>query len=185
MPYIYYYFNSKYARENYQTMTGQPYSLIDDVVIREDAEVLPDGEILFKYMRVVDNAWIEVESEPGSAQINNIKHLYGAVRLLRGKSIDVSENPAMKLLLAFCLMFLGTNNNKVLEKELANMYIDGMKEFYKRLPHDEFWSEVFEKYNQNEYVATYFRDNGGLLKSAAALEIHKEELKDINNKYTA
>ena len=120
--------------------------------------------------------------------IDNAKHLYGAVRLIRRQLTD--DNAAIYLLAAFCLMFLdinsnNTNKNKVLEEELANMYIDGMKEFYKRLPHDEFWSEVFEKYNQNEYVATYFRDNGGLLKSAAALEIHKEELKDINNKYTA
>lgn len=183
--YIYYYFNSKYARENYQTATGQPYSLINDVGIGEDENVLPNEAILFKYMRVVDNDWIDVESEPGSAQINNIKHLYGAVRLLRGKSIDVSENPAMELLLAFCLMFLGTNNI-VLEDELANMYLDGMNTFYHDYVNNgkDFWKEIFERFNQNQYVATYFENNGSLLKSTAKLIIHSDELGEINNKYT-
>lgn len=181
--YIYYYFNSKYARESYTTTTGKSYSLYGDLGIDEDGN-LSDDEILFKYIKVVDNDWIESESEPGSAQIDNIKHLYGAVRLLRGKSIEVSENPAMKLLLAFCLIFLGTTNNKVLEDELANMYIDGMKVFYQQTNPKEFWQDIFDRFNQNEYVAAYFRDNGTLLQSAAALEIHKEELKNINDKYT-
>ena len=181
--YIYYYFNSKYARESYTTTTGKSYSLYGDLGIDEDGN-LSDDEILFKYIKVVDNDWIESESEPGSAQIDNIKHLYGAVRLLRGKSIEVSENPAMKLLLAFCLIFLGTTNNKVLEDELANMYIDGMKVFYQQTNPKEFWQDIFDRFNQNEFVAAYFRKNGTLLQSTAALEIHKEELKNINNKYT-
>lgn len=182
--YIYYYFNSKYARETYLTTTGKHYSLYSDLGIDEE-KFLSDEEILFKYVRVVDNDWIERESEPGSAQIDNIKHLYGAVRLLRGKSIEVSENPAMKLLMAFCLMFLGTNRNKVLENELANMYIDGMKGFY----HDslvggaDFWSKVFERFNQNRYVSDFLKENT-LLKSTVILEIHAEELRNINNKYT-
>lgn len=185
--FIYYYFNSKYAREDYQTSSEKPkpYSLYDDVINAEkQEEKLTDAQVLFKYLRVVDTSWIEKESEPGSNQINNIKHLFGAVRLLRGRSIEAGENPALKLLYSFCHMFLGTNNNKVLEDELANMYIDGMKVFYKQTDHNDFWSNIFDKFNQNEYVAAYFRNNGTMLKSAVALEIHKEELKNINNKYT-
>ena len=182
--FIYYYFNSKYAREGYQTASKdpKPYSLYDDVIKQEDK--LSNIQVLFKYLKVVDTSWIDEESEPGSNQINNVKHLFGAVRLLRGRSIEAGENPALKLLYSFCHIFLGTNNNKVLEDELANMYIDGMKEFYKQTNPKEFWSGIFDKFNQNEYVAAYFRDNGTLLQSAAALEIHKEELRNIINKYT-
>ena len=81
-------------------------------------------------------------------------------------------------------MFLGTNNNQVLEQELQEMYIDGMKEFYRRMPHGDFWHNIFDRFNQNEYVAAYFRNNGTLLKSVVALETHKEELTKITDKYT-
>ena len=184
--FIYYYFNSKYARENYQTVTGSSYSLYDDIIKKDEQEKpLSDEEVVFKYLKVVNIDWIETESEPGSAQIDNIKHLYGAVRLLRSRSFEASENKALKLLLAFCHMFLGTNNNPVLEQELQTMYLDGMIDFYKRTPHDEFWSEVYEKFNQNEYVSAYFNQNGNnVLKSAAILEIHQLELNEITNKYT-
>lgn len=184
--YIYYYFNSKYARENYQTTTGKPYSLYVDIIGSDENNGitnLSDEVILFKYLKVIENNWIEEESEPGSAQIDNIKHLYGAVRLLRGRSIEASENPTLKLLFAFCLMFLGTNKNQVLEKELQEMYITGMVEFHKRT-HNDFWNEIWNKFNENQYVSAYFNDNGSLLKSAAILEIHKSELSTITNKYT-
>ena len=183
--YIYYYFNSKYARENYQTTTGNPYSLYDDIIGRDENSIsnLSDEAILFKYLKVVENNWIEEESEPGSAQIDNIKHLYGAVRLLRGRSIEASENPTLKLLFAFCLMFLGTNNNQVLEKELQEMYIIGMVEFHKRT-HNDFWNGIWNKFNENQYVLAYFNDNGSLLKAATILEIHKSELSTITDKYT-
>ena len=131
---------------------------------------------------MVDNDWITQNSEAGSTQIDNAKHLYGAVRLIRRQLTD--DNAAIYLLASFCHMFLGTNNNKVLEDELTNMYIDGMKEFYKQADPKDFWSGIFDKFNQNEFVAAYFRDNGTLLQSTAALEIHKEELRNINNKYT-
>lgn len=178
--YIYYYFNSKYARENYQTTTNKPYSVFDDI----NNNVL-DKDILFKYVEVVDLKWIETESEPGSAQIDNVKHLYGAVRLLRAKSIEISENPAMKLLLAFCLMFLGTNQNKVLEKELFNMYTEGMSAFftYAQKNNLDFWVEIFEKFNSNQDVKSYFEKHNTLLKSSAILEIHKNELRNITEKY--
>ena len=184
--YIYYYFNSKYARENYQTTTGKPYSLYDDIIGREEnngINNLSDEVILFKYLKVVETTWIEEESEPGSAQIDNIKHLYGAVRLLRGRSIEASENPTLKLLFAFCLMFLGTNNNQVLEKELQEMYITGMVEFHK-CTHNDFWNEIWNKFNENQYVSAYFNGNGSLLKTATILEIHKSELSAITNIYT-
>lgn len=53
-------------------------------------------------------------SEAGSTQNDNAKHLYGAVRLIRRDAKEI--NPTIDLLGAFCLMFLGTNNNHLLQK---------------------------------------------------------------------
>lgn len=177
---LYFYFNSKYARKGYQTESGLDYSLTDDT---EDGKVSTTN-ILFKYMNVVDKDWIDQNSESGSTQIDNAKHLYGAIRLIRRQITD--DNAAIYLLGAFCLMFLGTNNNIVLEKELTSMYIEGMKVFYKSSNKIiDFWNEVFDKFNNNQYVSAYFEKSGSLIKSATKLEIHAEELRNINNKYTA
>jgi superfamily II DNA helicase RecQ len=178
---LYFYFNSKYARRAYQTESGLDYSLTDDT---QDGKV-STTDILFKFMDVVDNEWIANNSESGSTQIDNAKHLYGAVRLIRRQITD--DNAAIYLLAAFCLMFLGTNNNNVLVDELSNMYLDGMRVFYKNCINNgkDFWLEVFDRFNNNQYVSTYFKNNGSLLKSTSKLEIHTEELSNINNKYTA
>ncbi len=173
---IYFYFNSKYARNGFNA-NGKPYSLLDDTEkgTKSNAEEL--AHILFKYMKV------NIVLENGDTSIGNVKHLQGAVRYIR-RSVT-GAIPAIYLLNAFCLMFLGTNNNQVLEQELQTMYLDGMIEFYKRTPHDEFWNNIFDRFNQNESVSSYFNQNGNnVLKSAAVLEIHKLELKDITNKYT-
>ena len=83
----------------------------------------------------------------------------------------------------FCLLFLGTNNNRVLQDELEELYISGMLEFYKRNDRMNFWNEIFGKFNSNSDVSNYFKDNGDLLKSLATLEIHKYELSIIKSKY--
>ena len=178
---LYFYFNSKYARKGYTTNNGEQYSLTDETEEGKKST----SDILFKFMKVVDNKWIEDNSEAGSTQIDNAKHLYGAVRLIRRQITD--DNAAIYLLSAFCLMFLGTNNNKVLETELGEMYIDGMKTFYLNLKgqNNDFWKGVFDEFNNNQYVNAYFHNNGTMLKSAAVLEIHKLELETIKNKYTA
>ena len=80
-------------------------------------------------------------------------------------------------------MFLGTNNNNLLEKELEGLYISGMKEFYKQNDRIFFCEHIFEVFNNNPNVSAYFTNNGDLLKSAAMLEIHKYELSIIKNNY--
>jgi hypothetical protein len=135
-------------------------------------------------MKVVDNEWIAKNSEAGSTQIDNAKHLYGAVRLIRRSLTD--QNPAIDLLGCFCLMFLGTSNSRVLQDELEEFYVSGMLEFYKRSKRSNrqgFWKEIFDKFNNAPNVSNFFRDNGELLKSLATLEIHKLELSKIKNKY--
>ena len=131
-------------------------------------------------MQVVDNKWISKNSEAGSTQIDNAKHLYGAVRLIR-RSAD--KNPTIDLLGAFCLMFLGTNNNGLLQKELEDLYIAGMTVFYEQTDRMFFWENIFEVFNNNPYVSAYFANNGDILKSVVMLEIHKNELSNIKNNY--
>lgn len=174
---LFFYFNSKFARRKYTTIAGESYSLLDDT--QEGRFSSP--EILFKYIHVVDNNWIAKHSEAGSTQIDNAKHLYGAVRLIRR---DLKEhNPAIYLLGCFCLMFLGTNNNRVLQDELEELYVSGMLEFYKRSDQRDFWDDVYGTFNMNPDVLNYFKENGESLKLLVTLEIHKYELSEITKKY--
>lgn len=174
---LYFYFNSKYARREYRTERGEQFSLLVDT----DEGKRSSWETVLKFMQVVDNQWISKNSEAGSTQNDNAKHLYGAVRLIRRDAKEI--NPTIDLLGAFCLMFLGTNNNHLLQKELEDLYISGMKEFYRQNDRILFWKHIFEVFNNNPNVSAYFANNGGLLKSAAMLEIHKYELSNIKNNY--
>lgn len=128
---LYYYFNSRYAREGY-TINGHPYSLTDDTERGRNASF----DILFKYMRVVDDDLLEV----GSTQKDSIKHLHGAVRLIRRAVTD--DNPALDLLNVFCLLYSGTGGNENLRDELVESYMQGYSEFYKRTPDKK---EFYEK----------------------------------------
>lgn len=174
---LYFYFNSKYARREYRTERGEQFSLLVDT----DEGKRSSWETVLKFMQVVDNQWISKNSEAGSTQNDNAKHLYGAVRLIRRDAKEI--NPTIDLLGAFCLMFLGTNNNHLLQKELEDLYISGMKELYRQNDRILFWEHIFEVFNNNPNVSAYFANNGGLLKSAAMLEIHKYELSNIKNNY--
>ena len=176
---LYFYFNSKYARRGYTTESGLPYSLTDET----DEGKTSSEDTVFKYMEVVDDNWISKHSEVGSAQIDNAKHLYGAVRLIKRNLTD--DNPAIYLLNAFCLMFLGTNDNKTLEEELGEMYEKGMVGFFERTESEgHFWNDIFNRFNSNPYVANYIADKT-LLKAYIILKIHEIETHQINNNYSA
>ena len=75
--FIYYYFNSKYARSGYTTLDGKPYSLIDDCDSGRDF----DFALVEKYMGVVDESVLD-----GASPKDNVKHLLGAVRLYSPRS---------------------------------------------------------------------------------------------------
>lgn len=75
---LYFYFNSKYARREYRTERGEQFSLLVDT----DEGKRSSWETVLKFMQVVDNQWISKNSEAGSTQNDNAKHLYGAVRLI-------------------------------------------------------------------------------------------------------
>ena len=119
--FIYYYFNSKYARKGYKTEEGDLFSLADDTENGRKCTY----EILFKYMRIIDNGVIGTSSPN-----DNIKHLLGAVRLIRRSLTD--SNPALDLLNVFCLLYLKVGNNKNLMNELRTSYVNGYIEFYNR-----------------------------------------------------
>ncbi|MBP6974250.1 MAG: ATP-dependent DNA helicase RecQ, partial [Syntrophorhabdus sp.] len=117
--FIYYYFNSKYANDDYIADNGEPFSLTADT----DRGKLSSFNIVKKYMRVIDNDL----TDAGGTPIDNLKHLQGAVRLIRRSLTDT--NPALTLLNFFCLINLGTNNNSSLEEELTDDYRQGLVSF--------------------------------------------------------
>ena len=119
---IYYYFNSKYAREGYKTDNDEKFSLLDDTERGKNSST----DILFKYMRVVDG---DVMGTSGSPK-DNIKHLQGAVRLIRRSLTDT--NATLSMLSAFCLIALKVGNNRHLMQELDKSYIEG----YQAMKHD-------------------------------------------------
>ena len=119
--FIYYYFNSKYAREGfvtYDSSIGQeiPFSLKDDTDANEHSEAeITSFELVKKYMRIV-----EPEILNNDAQKDNVKHLQGAVRLIRRAAAEM--NPVLNLLNIFCILFLGQQENEMLEEEVCNDY---------------------------------------------------------------
>ena len=135
--FIYYYFNSKYARKDYQTENGQDFSLTDDT----DEGKQSSYDILFKYMRVVDDDVVGTSSPK-----DNIKHLQGAVRLIRRAITD--PNPTLDLLNVFCLTYLKVGQNKNLQEELKNSYLRGYKDFYQRTENKMQFYQMMDEFKQ-------------------------------------
>ena len=90
--FIYFYFNSKYARENFETYDSNlkkdvPYSLKDDTNIDLHSETeITSFELVKKYMRVVDPEIVNNDS-----QTDNVKHLQGAIRLIRRAIVEMNH----------------------------------------------------------------------------------------------
>ena len=104
--FIYYYFNSKYARSGYETPDGKKYSLLDDT----DSGKNYDWSLVKKYMGVID-----VSMQDGASSKDNVKHLLGAVRHIARGALET--NPVLSVLHAFCLCYLGFNGNQGLVVE--------------------------------------------------------------------
>ena len=134
--FIFFYFNSKYAREGYTVdINGitTPYSLTDDT----QRGAKSSYEILFKYMRVIDDELVN-EGTPK----DNVMHLQGAVRLIRRALTE--PNPALDLLNVFCIKFLKNKTENALA-ELKRSYIEGYCEFGKRTsPRQVFFDKMQE-----------------------------------------
>lgn len=131
--FIYFYFNSKFAREDYVTELGEPYSLTKD----SEYGKLSSYNLLFKYMNVVDD---KIVGSSGSPK-DNIRHLQGAVRLIRRALTD--SNPALDFLNVFCLLYLNVQDNRNLYRELRDSFVNGYKEFKSRATnYDEFYKNM-------------------------------------------
>ncbi len=138
--FIYYYFNSKYAREGYMTESGEPFSLKDD----SDSGREGSFDLVLKYMRVVD---ADVTGASGSPR-DNIKHLQGAVRLIRRSLTD--DNPALELLNAYCLIYLKREieNSENLKMELWSSFHDGCLHFRERIDGYAEFVKLFHAFTQ-------------------------------------
>ncbi len=131
--FIYYYFNSKFAREDYVAQNGVPYSLTADT----EHGKISSFDILFKYMNVVDDAVVGSSGSPK----DNIKHLQGAIRLIRRSLTD--SNPALDLLNVYCMLYLNATDTETLRREMRDSFINGYREFKARTEdYDDFCQKM-------------------------------------------
>ena len=176
---IYYYFNSKYAREGYKTDNDEPFSLLDDT----ERGKLSSFDIVYKYMRVVDQDVIGTSGSPK----DNVKHLQGAVRLIRRSETDT--NAALCFLNVFCLLALKIGRNRNIQEEIDRCYIEGYLTFKENLnDYNTFFNylkqfkEELNKNNRNivtEDDLKHFSE----LELQAELAGHLQWTEEFTNKY--
>ncbi|MDD6088966.1 MAG: hypothetical protein PUB69_06625 [Desulfovibrionaceae bacterium] len=117
--YLYYYFNSKFARDQYTAPNGEAFSLTSDT----DRGRISSFDIVKKYFRVIDE-----EICGSGSPMDSIKHLQGAVRLIRRAVTDI--NPALNLLHVFCLFYLNPQLNEHQKQEIESNYLEGCYELF-------------------------------------------------------
>lgn len=180
---IYYYFNSKYARKDFMydnlNETDKSFSLTKDTNEGKDYSIYT----VYKYMRVIDDDIISLDS---SSQIDNAKHLQGAVRLIRRSN---PNNPTIDLLNVFCLLFLGVGDNENLKNELKDSYISAYLTLYKDYTNKTDFYNIIEEYKKrlnanNRHVASK-KDLQAIdgWEMEAELTVHFEWLHNFKNKY--
>lgn len=176
---IYYYFNSKFAREGYIADNGEPFSLLDDT----DRAKISTFAIVLKYLRVIDADIMGVSGSPK----DNIKHLHGAVRLIRRSETDT--NAALCFLNVFCLIALNNGSNKNLIEEIKKSYIEGylaFREQYKDF--NSFYKDIerFKKELNAKGRNVASEEDLEMLNELllnAELAIHANWVEDFSNKY--
>ena len=178
--FIYYYFNSKYAREGFVTYDSNlqqdvSFSLKDDTNhdVHSEDEITSFG-LVRKYMRVVDAEIVNNDS-----QMDNIKHLQGAVRLIRRAIAEM--NPVLNLLNVFCILYLGQETNEMLEDEL---YDDYKAVFIQYM--DQGRRDLIEEFTQLLVRHEALKDEEYInkIQLAIQLEEHAKEISNFYNKYT-
>ena len=179
--FIYYYFNSKYAREGFVTYDSSvrqeiPFSLKDDTNydIHSESEI-SDFNLVRKYMRVVDPDIVNNDS-----QKDNIKHLQGAVRLIRRAIAEM--NPVLNLLNIFCILFLGQHENEMLEQELYDDYKAVMR-LYASQGKLGLLNEYTDLLLQHTAILPEYKVYIEKMQLAIQLEDHVAELNRINQIY--
>lgn len=173
--FIYYYFNSKYANDDYVADTCEPFSLTIDT----DRGKVSSFTIVEKYMRVIDDDLVG----GGGTPIDNLKHLQGAVRLIRRALTD--NNPALALLNFFCLVNLGINNNVTLENELIEDYQQGLLAFTDVAESKEEYWRFFESFHAAIWSLAQQYDLSKLscIKEEIIAKAHLAFLRGLKNRY--
>lgn len=170
--FIHLYFNSKYARTGYQ-VDGKNYSLMEDT----DIEGL-DGfnEVVLKYIDIVSK-------DKSGSEIDNVKHLYGATLLCLRAHPD---NPALQLLLTYCITFLGAGSNETMKSNALNGYIEGFLSYHKKGPEvwafiDQFNQRLQDKvHDEDVFIKERIIKDG---KNTVMLIAHEKRVNDIADKY--
>ncbi len=176
---IYYYFNSKFAREGYIADNGESFSLIDDT----DRAKKSSFDIVYKYLRVIDSDVMGVSGSPK----DNIRHLHGAVRLIRRSETDI--NAALCFLNVFCLLALKNKNSKKFIDELTKSYTEGYLAFREQAEDIKTFYEDVERFKKelnakgrniaSEEDLEMFNN----LVLNIELSIHANWIEDFSNKY--
>ena len=168
--FIHLYFNSKYARTDY-IVNGASYSL------SEDSNHKDDFEMVLKYLDVIPK-------DSSGSEVDNVKHLYGATLLCLRAHPD---NPALQLLLTYCITFLGTGENETLKTDALNSFYEGFMGMYRRIGSavwnniDVFINRLKEKIHiEDSYIKENIIKNGA---QSIMLFIHEEQFNLIRNKY--
>lgn len=179
--FIYYYFNSKYAREGFVTYDKSlgreiPYSLKDDTnVDLHSQDEITSFDLVKKYMRVVDPDIVNNDS-----QKDNVKHLQGAIRLIRRAAPEM--NPVLNLLNIFCILFLNQQDNQLLEEEIVNDYTDVIEYFKKKG-----CLNLLDKYTvlivKHGVIQDNNKDYFDKLKAYVIVKGHQNRIKEISKKY--
>ena len=170
--FIHLYFNSKYARTGYQ-VNGADYSLTDDTDERGEDTY----DVVKKYIDIIPN-------DGSGSEIDNVKHLYGATLLCLRAHPD---NPALQLLLTYCITFLGAGTNETLKANAFNGYMDGFMTLYKK-DKSNFWNNMShfnsclaaKVHNDDDYIRENIIEKG---KETVTLFIHEERLNEISSSY--
>lgn len=179
--FIYYYFNSKYAREGFVTYDASlkqdiPFSLKDDTNTDTHLESeTMSFELVKKYMRVVDADIVN-----NDAQKDNVKHLQGAVRLIRRAAAEM--NPVLNLLNIFCILFLGLQENEMLEEEICNDY-EEVIEYYTSKDNLKILDEYANLLISHAAIDESRRDYLQKLSTYIQLKRHLNNFKNIVSKY--
>ena len=170
--FIFFYFNSKYAKTDYVTDHGEPYSLVVDT---EEGKVSAPW-ITEKYIQVALDENVVGISTP----LDNIKHLYGAIRLISRSLTD--RNPSLELLEAFCLVYLGFKKNENLKNQFQLRFSEGMIEMYNRINDlDTFWA-FYTDFCSNTKPLLEKEKMTRIMEETTFL-IHNSELKNLTEKY--
>ena len=91
-------------------------------------------------MRVVDSDVIGVSGSPK----DNIKHMQGAVRLIRRGTTDT--NPTLCLLNVYCLLALKVGSNRNMKEEMDDSFIEGYLAFKEQCKDNDVFYDGIAKF---------------------------------------